>query len=62
MSEYYRITKFSQLTSTTVRTLRYYDEVGLLKPAQKSANGHRLYSDNDLLRLMQITVLKFLCY
>lgn len=60
MTKYYRIKAFSSLTSVTVRTLHYYDEIGLLKPSGKTAAGHRLYSENDLLLLEQITTLKFL--
>ncbi len=62
MSEYYRIKQFSQLTSTTIKTLLYYDRIGLLKPSQKTMSGYRLYTDQDMFRLMQIMVLKFLCY
>ncbi|MFN7096958.1 MAG: MerR family transcriptional regulator, partial [Gammaproteobacteria bacterium] len=60
MAKQYRITAFSELTSVTVRTLHYYDEIGLLKPTSKTASGHRLYSEYDLLRLQQITTLKFM--
>jgi DNA-binding transcriptional MerR regulator len=38
-------------TSTTVPTIRYYEEIGLLPQAQRSANGRRLYRDVDLKRL-----------
>ncbi len=62
MSEYYRVKKFSQLTSTTIKTLRHYDEIGLLKPAKKTISGYKLYSDNDILHLQQILILKFLGY
>ncbi|SDK46626.1 MerR family transcriptional regulator [Sediminibacillus albus] len=44
----------------SVRTLRYYDQIGLMSPSQKLNNGKRLYSDNDLLRLEKITILKLL--
>lgn len=42
------------------RTLRYYDRVGLLCPAQHSEAGYRLYTEEDLFRLQQILALKFL--
>lgn len=48
------------MTSLTVRSLQYYDDIGLLKPITRSSTGYRLYSENDLLRLQQITTLKFL--
>ncbi len=60
MTKYYRIKEFSRLTSVTIRTLHYYDEISLLKPSHRSARGHRLYSENDMLKLQQITTFKFL--
>jgi DNA-binding transcriptional MerR regulator len=45
----------SELTGVSVRTLHYYDEIGLLK-ADRSQSGYRLYSDADLLRLQQILI------
>ncbi len=56
----YQIKEVSQMTSLSVRALQYYDDIHLLKPAKRSAAGYRLYSDDDLLRLQQITTLKFL--
>lgn len=44
----------SDLTGISVRTLHYYDEIGLLKPAGVTDNGYRLYDDNSLDRLQQI--------
>ena len=58
--KYYQIKEISQMTSLTIRSLQYYDEIGLLKPTHRSASGYRLYSEFDLLRLQQITTLKFL--
>lgn len=60
MAKSYRIKQFSELTSVTVRSLHYYDEIGLLKPTGRTEAGHRLYSEKDLLRLQQISILKFL--
>ena len=60
MSKQYRVKAFSKLTSVTVRALQYYDEIGLLRPRQRTGSGHRLYSDEDIPRLQQITTLKFL--
>jgi DNA-binding transcriptional MerR regulator len=37
----YTIKKLAQLAGTSVRTLHYYDEIGLLKPEYRSANGYR---------------------
>ena len=45
----------AELTGVSIRTLHYYDEIGLLK-ADRSQSGYRLYSDADLLRLQQILI------
>lgn len=50
----YTIKKLSDLAGVTRRALHYYDEIGLLRPTEKSGNGYRWYSDQDLLRLQQI--------
>ncbi|MDU9692158.1 MULTISPECIES: MerR family transcriptional regulator [Priestia] len=42
----------------TVRTLRYYDQIGLLHPSSKAENGKRSYSETDLVTLEKITLLK----
>ena len=39
------VKEISELTGISVRTLHYYDEIGLLKPTQKSDAGYRLYDD-----------------
>ena len=44
----------------SIRTLRFYDKVGLLSPSQYTEAGYRLYTDADFLRLQQILALKFL--
>ena len=38
-------------TSTTVPTIRYYEEIGLLPHAQRATSGHRNYREDDLIRL-----------
>lgn len=58
--QYYRTGEFAQRASVTLRTLRYYDRVGLLCPRQHTEAGYRLYTDEDLVRLQQILGLKFL--
>lgn len=49
-----RISEVAKLTGITVRTLHYYDEVGLLKPSEITEAGYRLYSREDLEILQQI--------
>src|SRR5215475_1655112 len=59
MATLYRIHEFAQLAGVTVKALRHYDRLGLLKPKRTYA-GYRAYSDSDLQRLEQIVALKFL--
>ena len=49
-----KIGEVAHLTGITVRALRHYDAIGLLKPSGISDTGYRLYSDADLQRLQQI--------
>lgn len=58
----FTIGEFGKRTTTTVRTLRYYEELGLLTPTKKNESGHRLYGSKDLGRLQKIQSLKFLGY
>ncbi|RXZ83112.1 MerR family transcriptional regulator [Paenibacillaceae bacterium] len=58
----YSIGSFAKLTSTTGRTLRFYDRKGLLKPSGYNERGHRTYTEEDLFRLHQILTLKYLDY
>jgi 7-cyano-7-deazaguanine reductase len=58
--KYHKIKDISRMTALSIRSLQYYDDIGLLKPAQRSESGYRLYSDNDLIRLQQVVTLKFL--
>ena len=48
------VKEVSQITKVSIRTLRYYDEIGLLKPAQLTEAGYRLYDDKALEKLQQI--------
>lgn len=48
------VKELSDLTGISVRTLHYYDEIGLLKPTEKSDAGYRLYDDKALETLQQI--------
>ena len=50
-----QINEFAKLTGVSVRTLHYYDEIGLLKPAfVDEQNGYRFYDENSLLRMQEI--------
>jgi len=53
----YRVHQFGTLAGVTVKALRHYDRLGLLKPVRNDA-GYRLYQASDLARLQQIVALK----
>lgn len=42
------VKEVSELTGISIRTLRYYDEIGLLKPTKVTAAGYRLYDETSL--------------
>lgn len=48
----------SKISGVTIRTLRYYDRIGLLEPAARTEAGYRLYDDADLRRLLRILLLR----
>ena len=48
----------SKLAGVSIRTLQYYDKIGLLKPAEYTESGYRLYDDTDLERLQQIMLFR----
>ncbi len=50
----YTIKEIADMAGVTTRTLRYYDEIGLLSPASTGDNGYRYYDEDSLLRLQQI--------
>ena len=54
----YSIKQVADLAGVTVRTLQYYDKTGLLCPAARTANHHRVYHREDLLKLQQILFYK----
>jgi DNA-binding transcriptional MerR regulator len=50
----YSVKQLSELAGVSVRTLHYYDEIGLLRPSKVTDNGYRHYDEANLLRLQQI--------
>jgi DNA-binding transcriptional MerR regulator len=52
------IQQVARLSGVTARTLRHYDDIGLLRPARVGANGYRYYEQAELLRLQQILLLR----
>jgi len=54
----FTVGELSRLTGVTVRALHHYDEIGLVRPSQRSVAGYRLYDDDDVLRLQQVLVFR----
>lgn len=55
-----RIGEVAALAGVTIRTLRHYDQIGLLRPSGRTESGYRLYGELDLLRMQQILTLRYL--
>jgi DNA-binding transcriptional MerR regulator len=58
MSE--KVGEVARRTGISIRTLHYYDEIGLVSPSQHTDAGHRIYTDDDVQRLQQILILRSL--
>jgi Predicted transcriptional regulators len=56
----FTIGEFAEKAGVTLRTLRYYDKIDLLKPSSYNESGHRLYSKEDFGILQKILTLKFI--
>jgi DNA-binding transcriptional MerR regulator len=54
----YKISEFSRITSLTVKTLRYYDEEGILKPSCRAENNYRYYDDKDFQKTRLVSLLR----
>jgi DNA-binding transcriptional MerR regulator len=50
----YTVQKLAQLAGVSSRTLRYYDEIGILKPARINSSGYRIFGQKEVDRLQQI--------
>jgi DNA-binding transcriptional MerR regulator len=50
----YTVQKLGSLAGVSTRTLRYYDEIGILKPARINSSGYRIYGQKEVDRLQQI--------
>lgn len=57
---YYTSGEFARKANVTIRTIRFYDKQGILKPSRVSEAGYRLYTDEDFGRLQKILSLKYL--
>lgn len=58
MSAKHTVSQVARMAHVSVRTLHHYDEIGLLKPSGRTANGYRLYGEEDLARLHQILLFR----
>lgn len=54
----YTVQKLGQLAGVSTRTLRYYDQIGLLQPSRVNSNGYRIYGQSEVNRLQQILFYK----
>jgi DNA-binding transcriptional MerR regulator len=50
----YTVLKLGKLAGISTRTLRYYDEIGILKPARINSSGYRIYGEEEVDKLQQI--------
>ncbi|WP_449538553.1 MerR family transcriptional regulator [Ferdinandcohnia sp. Marseille-Q9671] len=50
----YTVQRLAKLAGVSTRTLRYYDEIGILKPARINSSGYRIYGQHEVNRLQQI--------
>ena len=60
VKRYFTSGEFARQANVTLRTIRFYDARNLLKPSFRNENGNRYYTDEDLARLQQILLLKYL--
>lgn len=58
--DYMKIGELAKRTGITVRTLRYYDEIGLLSPTERMESGYRIYGPKEIERLQRIISLRHL--
>jgi DNA-binding transcriptional MerR regulator len=58
MATAWSIAEVARMSGVTSRTLRHYDDVGLLAPASVGRNGYRYYEEPELLQLQQILVMR----
>lgn len=58
MTDLVRIGDLAKKTGLSIRTLHYYDQIGLLSPSHRTKADHRLYSDDDIIQLQRILSLR----
>lgn len=60
MTERLRVGEVAQRSGVSIRTLHHDDRLGLVRPHGYSEGGHRLYAPEDMLRLQQVLLLRYL--
>jgi len=58
----YTVHGVAELSGVTIKTLYYYQKIGLLLPEKIGTNGYRYYGEKELLKLQQILILRELDY
>ncbi|TKI58916.1 MerR family transcriptional regulator [Brevibacillus antibioticus] len=58
MKSHWKVGELAKIAGITIRTLRFYDQIGLFSPSGYSPSGYRLYTEKDISRLQQILSLK----
>ncbi|MCC2279108.1 MerR family transcriptional regulator [Streptomyces sp. ET3-23] len=58
MTTTWKVGPLAEASGLTVRTLHHWDGIGLLSPSQRTAGGHREYTEDDLVRLYQVLALR----
>lgn len=58
MENQWKVGELAKLAGLTIRTLRYYDQIGLFSPSGHTDSGHRIYNEADISWLQQILSLK----
>lgn len=58
IDEHYQIGEAAQRVGLSLRTIRYYEEIGLVTPSGRTEGGFRLYTDSDVDRLRLVKALK----
>ena len=56
----YTTGEIAKMAGVTTRTIRYYDNKGILSPSSHNSSGHRLYTESDFIKLKRILALKYL--
>lgn len=58
IDEHYQIGEVAESVGLSLRTIRYYEEIGLVAPSGRTEGGFRLYTDSDVDRLRLVKALK----